>query len=90
MIPNPLFTGIIKLSLFSSFVSFAPSRLNHSDTTGIDMITLVSVAVYFLTVSGGIVGSHRFRLAIMPIICLLAGYGLWLIVDKIKPKNIQE
>jgi hypothetical protein len=24
-------------SLFSSFASFAPSRLNHSDTTGIDI-----------------------------------------------------
>ncbi len=54
------------------------------------MITLVSIAVYFLAVSGGIVGSHRFRLAITPIICLLAGYGLWLIVDKIKPKNIHD
>ncbi len=54
------------------------------------MITLVSIAAYFLAVSGGIVGSHRFRLPITPIICLLAGYGLWLIVDNIKQKNIQQ
>lgn len=54
------------------------------------MITLVSIAAYFLAVSGGVAGGYRFRLAIIPIICLLAGYGLWLIVDKIKPKNIQE
>jgi 4-amino-4-deoxy-L-arabinose transferase-like glycosyltransferase len=54
------------------------------------MITLVSIAAYFLAVSGGVAGGYRFRLAITPIICLLAGYGLWLIVDKIKPKNIQE
>ncbi len=54
------------------------------------MITLVSIAAYFLAVSGGVAGGYRFRLAIMPIICLLAGYGLWLIVDKIKPKNIKE
>ncbi|MDF0556889.1 glycosyltransferase family 39 protein [Kamptonema sp. UHCC 0994] len=50
----------------------------------LSMITLVSVAVYFLTVSGGDVGSHRFRLAITPIICLLAGYGLSLIINRIK------
>jgi len=54
------------------------------------MIMLVSIAAYFLAVSGGVAGGYRFRLAIMPIICLLGGYGLWLIVDKIKPKNIQE
>jgi len=54
------------------------------------MITLVSIAAYFLAVSGGVAGGYRFRLPIMPIICLLAGYGLWLIVDKIKPKNIHE
>ncbi|MEK0196014.1 hypothetical protein, partial [Microcoleus anatoxicus] len=54
------------------------------------MIMLVSIAAYFLAVSGGVAGGYRFRLTIMPIICLLAGYGLWLIVDKIQPKNIQE
>ena len=68
----------------------ATALLSKRFLNNMPMITLVSVAVYFLTVSGGIVGSHRFRLPITPIICLLAGYGLWLIVDKIKHKNIQE
>lgn len=54
------------------------------------MITLVSIAAYFLAVSGGVAGGYRFRLPITPIICLLAGYGLWLIVDNIKQKNIQQ
>ncbi|NJK68385.1 MAG: hypothetical protein HC941_19300 [Microcoleus sp. SU_5_3] len=53
------------------------------------MITLFSVAVYLVTLSG-VVGGNRFRLTITPIICLLAGYGLWLIVDKIKHKIIQD
>lgn len=53
------------------------------------MILLVSVGAYFLVV-GGVPGNHRMRNPIMPIICLLAGYGLWLIVDNIKPKNIQD
>lgn len=68
----------------------ATALLSKRFLNNMPMITLVSVAVYFLTVSGGIVGSHRFRLPITPIICLLAGYGLWLIVDKIKQKNIQQ
>jgi len=55
------------------------------------MITLVSTAAYFLAVSGGVAGGYRFRLPVTPIICLLAGYGLWLILDKIKQKkNIQQ
>ncbi|MEG4865197.1 MULTISPECIES: ArnT family glycosyltransferase [unclassified Microcoleus] len=54
------------------------------------IIALVSIVAYFLALSGGVAGGYRFRLAIMPIICLLAGYGLWLIVDKIKPRNIHE
>ena len=48
------------------------------------IITLVSIAAYFLAVSGGVAGGYRFRLAITPIICLLAGYGLFLITNRIK------
>jgi hypothetical protein len=82
----------LSLSLLSGvyLLGAATALLSKRFLNNWSMITLVSVAVYFLTVSGGIVGSHRFRLPITPIICLLAGYGLWLILDKIKPKNIQE
>lgn len=87
-----IFWTNLSLSLLSGvyLLGVATALLSKRFLNNWSMITLVSVAVYFLTVSGGIVGSHRFRLAIMPIICLLGGYGLWLIVDKIKPKNIQE
>lgn len=70
--------GVIAALLSSNFVK------NRA------MITLVSIAAYFLAVSGGVAGGYRFRLPILPIICLLGGYGLWLIVDKIKHKNIQQ
>ncbi len=72
------------------FLGAATALISKRFLNNLSMITLVSVAVYFLTVSGGIVGSHRFRLPITPIICLLAGYGLWLIVDNIKQKSIQQ
>ncbi|MFB8797287.1 MAG: glycosyltransferase family 39 protein [Microcoleus sp.] len=87
-----IFWTNLSLSLLSGvyLLGAATALLSKRFLNNLSMITLVSVAVYFLTVSGGIVGSHRFRLPIMPIICLLAGYGLWLIVDKIKPKNIQD
>ncbi len=35
-ISNPLASELL-ISLFSSFASFAPSRLNHSDATGNDI-----------------------------------------------------
>ncbi len=47
------------------------------------MILLVSVGAYFL-VLGGVPGNHRMRNPLEPIICLLAGYGLSLIINRIK------
>jgi hypothetical protein len=36
---------------------------------------LIVISCYFLVLSGGPVGSHRFRLPIVPVISLLAGCG---------------
>ena len=39
-------------------------------------VLLLAVAAYFVLVSGGPAGENRFRLPIMPIVCLFAGAGL--------------
>jgi 4-amino-4-deoxy-L-arabinose transferase-like glycosyltransferase len=87
-----LFFADLSLSLISAvyLLGVIAALLSSNFLKNRAMITLVSIAAYFLAVSGGVAGGYRFRLPILPIICLLAGYGLWLIVDKIKQKNIQE
>ncbi|MEG4454956.1 hypothetical protein [Microcoleus sp. N9_A1] len=90
---SPLvFFSDLSLLLISGayFLGVTAALLSSNFLKNRAMITLVSIATYFLAVSGGVAGGYRFRLAITPIICLLAGYGLWLIVDKIKQKNIQQ
>ena len=42
----------------------------------ISVITLLSVGIYFLIISGGPHTYSRFRHPIMPILCILSGYGL--------------
>jgi hypothetical protein len=37
---------------------------------------LVTSALYFLVITGGPHGYSRYRHAIMPVVCLFAGYGL--------------
>jgi hypothetical protein len=51
------------------------------------LMILLSVAAYFLAISGGAVGQGRYRHPIMPIICILAGYGLSVILDRLKAGN---
>ncbi|HAT12827.1 MAG TPA: hypothetical protein DCS91_03810 [Microcoleaceae bacterium UBA11344] len=89
---SPILLGvdaILLLLLCTYYLGVGVALLSKKFVINMPVITLFSVAVYLVTLSG-VVGANRFRLTIMPIICLLAGYGLWLIVDKIKPKNIQE
>lgn len=71
------------------YLGVGRALLSKKFLNNMPMICLVSVAAYFL-VLGGVPGNHRMRHPIMPIICLLAGYGWWLIVDKIKQKSIQQ
>lgn len=61
-----------------------PSKLSIKNTPALILIT---VASYFVIITGGPEGSSsRYRHPIMPIICILAGYGLYFIVEKFKEK----
>ncbi len=51
---------------------------------GLQLFTILSVGAYFIVVGGGTVGQGRYRHPLMPIVCLVAGYGLSLILDKIQ------
>ncbi len=41
------------------------------------VVLLIASSIYFLFASGGPQGLARFRHPLMPVVCLLAGYGLW-------------
>ena len=74
--------GLIALTvyLFASVALFSRNFL-----TAMPMICLLSVIVYWLVITGGPHGYGRYRLAVMPIICALAGYGLYLILRRWGP-----
>ena len=54
---------------------------------GLQLFTILSVGAYFIVVGGGTVGQGRYRHPLMPILCLVAGYGLSLILDKIQQRR---
>ncbi len=57
---------------------------------GLQLFTILSVGAYFIVVGGGTVGQGRYRHPLMPIVCLVAGYGLSLVLDKIQKRQQPE
>lgn len=65
-----------------------PSKFFIKNTPALILITLAS---YFVIITGGPEGgSSRYRHPIMPIICIVAGYGLYFILEKFKEKFNRE
>jgi hypothetical protein len=65
--------------------SFAAMGLFHRGFPhGISTIVLLFVLAYYLVVSGGPVGFHRFRHPMMPIISVFSGYGLYLVFERFR------
>ncbi|MFQ5901745.1 MAG: ArnT family glycosyltransferase [Thermodesulfobacteriota bacterium] len=61
--------------------------LSKNFTNNMPMITVLSVGTYFLIMSGGPNSLARFRHPIMPIICILAGYGFFVITTKLNNRG---
>ncbi len=65
-----------------------PSKFFVKNTPALILLT---VAAYFVIITGGPEGSSsRYRHPLMPIICIVAGYGLYLIMEKFKDKFNRE
>jgi hypothetical protein len=72
--------GLFQLVLLSgACVVFFSKRLMRQP----QIIAAITVVVYFITISGGPVAVSRYRHAAMPIICVLAGYGLCLAWERL-------
>ena len=52
---------------------------------------VLAIALYFMLISFDIGSPYRFRLPVLPIICLFAGYGLSLVLGGVKKdSNLQQ
>jgi hypothetical protein len=54
------------------------------------LMIFLSLCIYFVVVSGGPEGAGRYRHPIMPIICILAGYTLSMILNRLSSTRRQE
>ena len=65
-----------------------PSKFFVKNTPALILLT---VASYFVIITGGPEGSSsRYRHPLMPIICIVAGYGLYFMIEKLKDKFNRE
>ncbi len=48
------------------------------------VVMLIAIAGYFLVVAGGPVSVARYRHPLMPVVCLLAGHGLWQVIVRLR------
>lgn len=77
---NPLvfWTQLILFALLAAYYTLALLGLFRRSPAGLwERIALVAVMAYFVAVSGGPHGYSRFRHPAMPLLCVLAGYGLY-------------
>jgi hypothetical protein len=74
---NVLLLPLELLYLLCACVALSSRRLMRDPT----IIVAVSAVIYYLVISGGPTAHSRFRHPAMPIICVLAGYGLCLLLD---------
>jgi len=79
-----LLLGILSVSFIVLTIVGLAGRLPIG---GLQLFTVLSVGAYFVVVGGGSVGQGRYRHPLMPIICVVAGYGLSLIVDKFQQRR---
>ncbi len=71
---------IVMLVYLFAFVALFSKKLPYT----IPVVCSLWVVVYWLVITGGPHGYGRYRHAVMPIVCVLAGYGLHLILSRFR------
>jgi len=74
--------AVLGLFLVVSLSSAAMALLYKDFPYGVSATAILCILVYYLVVSGGPVGYHRFRLPIIPMISVFSGYGLFLVYER--------
>ena len=70
------------LLLVVSLSSAAVALFQKDFPFGVSTIAILCLLAYYLAVSGGPVGYHRFRIPIIPLISVFSGYGLCLVYKR--------
>jgi len=76
------------LYLVISFGSAVVALFHKGFPYSISTVAILCTLVYYLLVSGGPLGYHRFRLPIMPLVCVLSGFGLNLLQGRYRRQEI--
>ena len=77
-------TGLYLVVLYCS----TALAMFHEDLPhGVSTVVILCILAYYLLISGGPVGYHRFRLPIMPLVCVFSGYGLYLLRGRLRLKE---
>jgi len=80
-----LMTAVLGLIVGTIYLFALVALFSCDFRKSMPVICLLSVVVYWLVITGGPNGYGRYRHAVMPIICMVAGYGLHLIFARLKP-----
>jgi hypothetical protein len=83
--------ALMGVLLFAYILLAAVGLISYRNwLNNIPFMALLSLGFYLLAAAGGQSGYSRFRHPLMPLICILAGYGLSVIFDKFSKKNSLE
>lgn len=86
--PLVFWSNVLLEAMLALYLLFGIIALLHKNfINNMPMIALLSVGIYFFVLSGGPGSVNRFRHPIMPILCILAGYGLSALIDRLAKKS---
>ena len=84
----PIFfwTGAL-LSLWPfTYLLLAVIAMSSKQFFSLPVMVVLGIALFFMVIFFDVGSPYRFRLPIMPIICLFAGYGLSSVIDRVKSR----
>lgn len=82
---NPMLllsTALLMVILFFYYILTAIALFQSAIWRNQDLLETLTIGLYFNAKSGGVISADRFRLPIILFICLLEGYGWWMLIIK--------
>ena len=82
---NLLFAGLLLVYYLAALAG-----LLSRQTLSAGALTVLATGLYLLVMSGGPQSLSRFRHPVMPVLCMLGGYGLYVLLSRLsyKPKGV--
>jgi len=77
-----LVTAVLVLIVAITYLFSVMALFSGKFVKSMPVFSLLSVVSYWLIITGGPHGYSRYRHAMMPVICILAGYGLYIVLSR--------